>query len=135
MRVFVDTNVLASAFSTRGLCADVLRHVLSEHDLLVGEVVLIELRRVLRAKLRVPTDVIDDVEALLRDHEVVPKPLEPSSAELRDPGDRWILASAMAAHADVLVTGDRDLLDVADRLPIRVLNPREFWNFVRKSGA
>jgi predicted nucleic acid-binding protein len=48
LRGFLDTNVLVSAFATRGLCADVLRHVLTEHELLTGEVVLAELRRALR---------------------------------------------------------------------------------------
>lgn len=134
MRVFLDTNVLASAFATRGLCADVLRHVMAEHELLVGEVVLDELRRVLRNKLRLPATLIGDIEELLRDHEVVHKPTRGGSHKLRDPDDRWIVASALAGHADVLVTGDRDLLDVADDLPLPVLDPRGFWNLLRKSG-
>jgi putative PIN family toxin of toxin-antitoxin system len=134
VRVFVDTNVLASAFATRGLCADVLRHILAGHELLVGEVVLVELRRVLRTKLRVPAALAADIEELLRDHELVPKPDRPLAVKLRDPDDRWIIASAVAGRADVLVTGDRDLLDVADHLPIPVLDPRGFWNLLRKSG-
>lgn len=133
MRVFLDTNVLASAFATRGLCADVLRHVLAEHELVVGEVVLVELRRVLRAKLRVPADVASDVESMLRDHEVVPRPSQAPLLELRDPDDRWIVASAVAGRADVLITGDRDLLDAAARLPLRVLDPRAFWELARRS--
>jgi len=32
VRVFFDTNVLVSAFATRGLSADLLRLVLTEHD-------------------------------------------------------------------------------------------------------
>ncbi len=134
MRVFLDTNVLASAFATRGLCADVLRHVMAEHELLVGEVVLDELRRVLKSKLHLPAALAGDIEDLLRDHEVVPKPARPASITLRDPADRWIVASALAGHADVLITGDRDLLDVADVLPLPVLDPRGFWNLLRKSS-
>lgn len=134
MRVFLDTNVLASAFATRGLCADVLRHVMAEHELLVGEVVLDERRRVLKNKLRLPAALIGDIEELLRDHEVVPKPARAASIKLRDPADRWIVASALAGHADVLVTGDRDLLDAADVLPLPVIDPRGFWNLLRKSG-
>ncbi len=134
MRVFLDTNVLASAFATRGLCTDVLRHILAEHELLVGEVVLDELRRVFKTKFRLPAALIDDIEELLRDQEIVPKPARPGSAKLRDPNDRWIVASAVAARADVLVTGDRDLLDVAGDLPLPVIDPRGFWNLLRKSG-
>jgi uncharacterized protein len=50
VKVFPDTNVLASAFGTRGLCADVVRLILGEHELVTGEVVLEELRGVLPRK-------------------------------------------------------------------------------------
>ena len=43
MRVFLDTNVLVSAIATRGICADLLRSVAAERELIVGEVVLVEL--------------------------------------------------------------------------------------------
>jgi putative PIN family toxin of toxin-antitoxin system len=135
VRVFLDTNVLASAFATRGLCSDVLRAVVSEHELLVGEVVIAELRRVLRTKIRVPAALIADIEQFLRDHEIVPKPERPAAVKLRDPDDRWIVASAVAGRADLLVTGDRDLLEMAGQLPIPVLDPRGFWNLLRRPGA
>jgi hypothetical protein len=35
LRVFLDTNVLVSAFATRGLCADLLELVLLQHELIV----------------------------------------------------------------------------------------------------
>ena len=38
MKVFLDTNVLIIAFATRGLCADLMRLLLTEHELLTGEV-------------------------------------------------------------------------------------------------
>lgn len=71
MKVFLDTNVLVSAFATRGLCADVLRQVLAEHELLVGERVLREVRRVLRVKLRVSQPAVDEIEQFLRTQTVV----------------------------------------------------------------
>ena len=132
MRVFLDTNVLVAAFATRGLCADVTRVVLAEHQLITGEVVLVELRQVLGRRIKLPVATIDDILALLRDQEVVPKPRKPSEVPVRDPDDRWILASATAGRADVLVTGDQDLLDVADKAPLPILNPRGFWNLLSK---
>ena len=131
--MFLDTNVLVSAFATRGLCADVVRHVLAEHDLVVAEVVIAELRRVLKTRIGLPDEVSADIEQLLRDREVVPKPARPSSVKLRDPADRWVLASALAGKADVLVTGDHDLLDVADRPPLPVVDPRAFWTLLRST--
>lgn len=132
MRVFLDTNVLVSAFAARGICADLMRHVLAEHDLLIGEVVLRELRKALRLKLKLPVQTIAAIEELLREGEVVPKPRTPSEVAVRDPDDRWVLASAIAGNADVLVTGDRDLLAVSGRSPVRIVDPRGFWALVRK---
>ena len=132
MRVFLDTNVLVSAFATRGLCADVLRLVLAEHELVVGEVVLTELRRVLRKRIRLPVETVSDIEAFLRDFEVVPKPAAPATIRVRDPDDKWILASAMNGRADVLVTGDSDLLAIADECPVRVTDPRGFWTWLQR---
>ena len=134
MRVFLDTNVLVSAFATRGLCADLLRYILAEHDLITGEVVIAELRRVLRDHIKVPARTVAAVEQLLRDHVVVPKPAEPHPLPIRDTDDRWVLASAVAGKADVLVTGDSDLLEIASRAPLPIVDPRGFWNLVREHG-
>ena len=134
MRVFLDTNVLVSAFATRGLCADVFRHVLAEHTLVSGEVVLRELRRVLRRKLKLPSRMVNSIEALLREHEVTPKPKAPADIPIRDPDDKWIVASAVAAQAEILVTGDRELLDLGQRAPLRILDPRGFWNLIREES-
>ena len=132
MRVFLDTNVLVSAFATRGMCADVLRLVLAEHTLVTGDVVVRELDRVLRSRIRLPRPKVDAIVAFLREHEVVPKPAKPSSLNLRDEDDRWVLASAVAGAAEVLVTGDSDLLDMAALAPLEIVNPRGFWELARR---
>jgi len=130
VRVLLDTNVLLSAFATRGLCADLVRVVLAEHDLLVAEVVLAELRIVLKKKLRMPDARIREIGDFLRECEVIGKPKRHLALALRDPDDEWIVASAIRGHANVLVTGDQDLLSVTS-LPVLVLSPRDFWTRLR----
>lgn len=132
MRVFLDTNVLVAAFATRGLCADVFRQVLAEHELVTGEVVLAELERAVRQKLGLPDRAVDDVMALLRRYHVQPKPKKKPDLAVRDPDDLWILASALAAKADVLVTGDQDLLVVRNPGDIVITDPRGFWEMSKK---
>lgn len=132
MRVFLDTNVVISGFATRGLSADVVRLVLTEHTLLTGEVVLSETRRVLLQKLETPRETVDEVEQLLRDHHVEPTPDTPPPVDVSDPDDAVVLSTAIAANADVLVTGDSDLLDVAEHVrAVRIEPPRSFWESVR----
>ena len=130
MRVSLDTNVLVSAFATRGVCADVLRVVLAEHTLVTGEVVLEELRRVLRERIGLPLQAVKEIDEFLREHEVAPKPAARATLPKRD---QWVVASAIQGRADVLVTGDRDLLDIARVAPIRIVDPRGFWELVRKN--
>lgn len=130
MRVCLDTNVLVAAFATRGLCADVFRTVVTEHDLVLGQVIVDELRKVLKRKLRLPEDRIVAVETLLSRFELVRKPARPSPLGIRDPADRWVLATAVAGRADTLVTGDKDLL-VMTKAPLPIMNPRAFWEQLR----
>jgi len=132
VRVFLDTNVLVSAFATRGLCADLFRSVVAEHELVLGEVVLEEFRRVLTIRFRMSKEQVRRIEAYLRSHEIVPKPAERDPIKVRDEADRWVLASAHNARVDVVVTGDSDLLSVADQARVRIVNPREFWEMLRK---
>jgi putative PIN family toxin of toxin-antitoxin system len=135
VRVFLDTKVLVSAFTTRGLSADVLRLVLVEHELITGQFNLEEFRRVLRARMNAPDALIAEAEQLLREQDVVPRPVEPYPIEIRDPDDAWVLASAVAGAAEVIVTGDSDLLDLGSETPLRILTPREFWELSRRGAS
>ena len=56
------------------------------------------------------------------------------STPFRDPDDLPILASAIAASADVLVTGDNDILSIRDKVPIPITDPRGFWTLLKGSG-
>lgn len=133
MRVFLDTNVLVSGFATRGLCADVIRLVLVKHDLITGEVLLKELEQVLTKKLELPIETVQEIVAFLENRGVQPRLKTVPSIPIRAETDRWVLASALAAKAAVLVTGDKDLLDVATRVSgLTITDPRGFWNLVKK---
>jgi putative PIN family toxin of toxin-antitoxin system len=131
VRVLLDTNVLVAAFATRGLCEDVLRTVLAEHDLILGETILEELERVLVTKLGMPVERARSVTQFLRDQSTVVNASEPASVPQDDPDDQWIVAAAIEGEVDALVTGDRHLLDVADKVSVTIVSPRGFWEKLR----
>ena len=63
--------MLVSAFTTRGICADILAVVLVEHQLVLGEKVLGELSRVLELNMRMPKDSVVEAQAFLRQEAAV----------------------------------------------------------------
>ena len=128
MRVFLDTNVLVSAFGTRGLCADVLDLILAEHELMSAEVVIEEVRRVLDRKFGVPTETVGEIENFLRGYHVEPKPSRLLALELSERADRLVVTSALTARAEILISGDREMLALRKKPEgLRILSPREFW--------
>ncbi|MFM7676419.1 MAG: putative toxin-antitoxin system toxin component, PIN family [Synechococcus sp.] len=133
MRVFFDTNVLVSAFLARGLCADLLRLVLTEHTLVTSEVVLAELRNVLSRKGRLPAQQVDAIEAFLREQPVAPTPAQTLELGLVDADDEWVVASAVLVQADLFVTGDQGVL-ACSKPPLPLLNPRGCWEQLRGAG-
>ena len=52
------------------------------------------------------------------------EPIEP--VILRDPDDDAVLACALSADAEVIVSGDSDLLDLKEHKGIRILQATEF---------
>ena len=131
MRILLDTNVLVAAFATRGFCLDILQLVLAEHRLVVGRTIVEELERILAEKLRMPDARVREVVGFVRDHADVVTPDEPAAWPESDPADRWVAAAALIGAADVLVTGDRDLLDARPAAGLRVVTPRGLWELLR----
>lgn len=130
-RICLDSNVLVAAFVARGLCADLLRLVLSEYELVLPELVAQEVRRTLSEKLKAGPEALSAVEAVFERCGIVPRGDAPCPIAVRDPDDERVLADAISAGAEILVSGDQDLLMVAEGSPIRILSPRAFMILAR----
>jgi putative PIN family toxin of toxin-antitoxin system len=135
VKVFLDTNVLVSAVATRGLCADVLREVLTSHELVISDSLLKELKRVLQQKLRLPSPLISGYIDLLQQDTIFAKPVNLPDVAIKDKDDLIILASALSANSDLLVTGDRELLALGKVRNLEIVSPREFWEKLKNAGA
>ena len=133
MRVFLDTNVLVSAFATRGLCADLLELVLLEHDLVLGRHVVQELNKALRSKLRLPAAraraIVDFVssEATQTIEHAAPALVQ------ADPADARVLGEALAAKTALFMTGDAALLELGTIENMEIVSPRGFWEKMKKA--
>jgi uncharacterized protein len=132
VRIFLDTNVLVSAFASRGLSADLLEVVTIEHELVTGRGVLKELERALRIKLKVPASRRAEVVELIASEAVlVVNEAEAADCDA-DEDDRFILGEALAGDAAVFVTGDADVVALKAVGPMQIVTPRQLWDLLRQ---
>lgn len=131
MRVFLDTNVLTSALATRGLCAELFESVLTGHELITSAELLVELRRILIQKLRMPAETAEGFVGLVASSAVIAAVAGELPAGIPDPDDAPLLAAALAGGADCFVTGDKALLNLGNVAGMPVISPRRFWERTR----
>jgi putative PIN family toxin of toxin-antitoxin system len=127
--VVLDTNVLVSGLaypmSIPGRIVGLWRG--GALDVVLSHYILEETARVLprlpRVKLNA-AEIRDLVDSFIFIADIV-EPESETDAGLRDPADQQVLATLRAARADYLITGDKDLLVLAEKYPI--VTPAIFW--------
>lgn len=135
MRVFLDTNVIVSAVTTRGLCADVFRTVLSEHELVSCPRVLQEVRRILKSKFSVPEGLVAEYLELIEEAALIAEGKGAHRIQIKDKDDVQIVLAAITAESHVLVTGDREIQELKSIQNVRILSPRAFWEELTANQA
>lgn len=130
----LDTNVLLSGIayptSVPGKLIAAWKH--GALDVVLSEYILVELRRVLPKLAHRHGLGANDIDDLIDTLSIMAELIEPAAIddpELADANDQPVLGTLIAAlrsgKAQVLVTGDKALLALRDRYPIRT--PAEFW--------
>jgi len=132
MRVILDSNVLIAAVAGRGLGESLLELCLEEHDLIVSEKLLDEVHRNLLKRIKLPDTVAREFCRLLRNNAIMATPAAVSPDACRDPRDIYLLGLAESAKAEVLVTGDKDLLRSGWGGATTIITPRQFWEKCRQ---
>ena len=126
MKVVLDTNVLVAAFTTHGLCYEVVEQCLRRKCIVISDYIAEELERILRDKFEVPKRKIQWFLRYLRQQCQSVKP-SPVTADCCDKNDLPVLGTLMAAKADILVAGDKGLLELDNFNGCPILSPREFY--------
>jgi uncharacterized protein len=136
VRIVLDTNVVMSALLWRGPPYRLLEAIRADaHSQLYSSPVLLaeltdvlsrrattaQLSRIGRTAREVLSDYLEAVEL------VDPEPLPPVS---RDPDDDHVLACALAASADLIASGDADLLVLKMFRDIPILSPADALTFL-----
>jgi putative PIN family toxin of toxin-antitoxin system len=127
MKVVLDTNVLfAAVVAKRGICAGVVEHVLEREQLVLCEPILAELSQHLVGKARLSGPLVAALAERLRCDAWLVTPADVDPDACRDPKDLPILGACLAARAEVLVSGDGDLLSMKALHRTEILSPRQF---------
>jgi len=126
VRIVLDTNVLIAALIARGTCSELLEHCVLRHELITSDFILNELREKLVEKFKYPDTLANEAITVLRSRMkvITPSPLE--IPVCRDADDDNILAAAVDANCDCIVTGDKDLLVLNPYQTVAILSPRTF---------
>lgn len=127
MRVILDPNVFIAAVASRGLCESLVELCLERHSLVAGRGILAEVEDKLRTKLKVPPRVVAEYVKFLRQNVVLVSPEKLDAKACRDPNDLMVLGLVSPGDAQVIVTGDKDLLVLRAFKGASIMTPRSFW--------
>jgi putative PIN family toxin of toxin-antitoxin system len=127
--VVLDTNILVSGLAYPESVPGRILRAWREGglDVVLSRYILDEMVRVLPRLSRVklsPAEIRDLADSFMFLADVV-EPIAERDDSLRDESDQAVLATLLAAQADYLITGDKDLLALAARYP--VVSPAVFW--------
>lgn len=139
-----DTNLLVSAFLSRdnpgGVSNEILRFarhgavqlLLSPEIIAETLATLVGSQRAQQRYFYTPTMALQFCEGLLTAATIVVNPPPIPGAVPRDPDDDKIIACAVAAGAQYLVTRDDDLLSLEAYQGTRIITPEDFVQLVRR---
>ena len=139
MRIVVDTNVLISGLrSNSGPPATIVdavaagkvemllsNHLREEFSRILDELQLAQVSKREVVELRTISALLDAMQTL----DV------PAAGFVRDRDDRHVLGAALHLSADVIVSGDKDLLVLESFEGIPILSPRQLLDHLDKLAA
>ncbi len=138
-KVVLDSVVLVSAFLTKGLASELLALCAARSEPYTAEEILQEVHRVLLEKEHIRSRYKysgADVEAFvsrLQEIFIIVGPLPEVQVVERDPKDDMIIACALLAKADYIISRDIHLLDLRTYRGIRIVPPEDFVHHLRSN--
>jgi len=129
VRIMVDTNVMISGLLfPRSQVNTIMTSIMYQHNLVISSYVLAEFKDVIRRKF--PHYIIEMDELLNKlNYELVytPDTMDLNVFSVRDAKDYPVLYTAIVECVDILLTGDKDLINVNVKTP-KILAPRQFMD-------
>ncbi len=133
-RVTADSNIYVSALKFGGKPLTLLDMALEgEIELAVSDSIIRETLGILRDKFKRTEQELRADERNIRTCAKRVEPTEALSAVPRDPDDNHVLECAVAASSEIIVTGDRHLLEMETFRGIEIMKVSDFLKRVGRS--
>jgi uncharacterized protein len=135
-RVVLDTNLIVSGLFWRGIPGDIYDFAVGgKYLLLVSQALLDELedvliRRKFEKQFQQRNITANDFLSAFALLAGVVTPINLEDDSIRDPDDVAVLACAIGGNADIVVTGDKDLLVLQSYRGIKIMTAREFLDLL-----
>ena len=127
MRVVFDTNIFISALVIPGSLAEraILKIIEGGDILVISKDIINEILSVLSSKFSRDKEALSHVAVTLSELGELVRPIKKLSIFKDDPDNR-ILECAIHGKADVLVTGDKEMLRLRDYKGIKIISLKEY---------
>jgi len=128
MRLVVDTNVLISGIHWGGIPAEIIRAWAGSRIQVVCTAGIIEEYGAVVRRMNpgLAASEIDHLLSFLIGRSEIVQPNHWFKVVLDDPGDNKFIDCAFHAQANLIISGDKHLLQLVKFGPIRILSPSQF---------
>lgn len=127
MRILFDSNVIISGFISQGYTFDVIKDAIFRHEIYYTEYLLTEVRENLSTKFALSDAATDHIIYTVKKHFIKGQTADRVENLCRDPKDNQILAEAVINNIEVVLTGDKDLLELKNYKGIKIILPKDYW--------
>lgn len=128
MRIMIDTNVIVSSvLFPNSLPSILIKSISSKHEIILCTHILEELTKIFERKFKNKINVLEEFLSELT-YELIYTPQNISVEKypaIRDKNDSPILVSAIIGIVDVIITGDKDFLEMDIEYPA-IMTVRDF---------
>jgi len=125
VKVVLDTNVIVAGLVAKGLCHELIEVHLPLHEAILSVTLWDELVQALHEKFGLEPQELPFLDLYHR-HATWVEPEALGEPVSRDPSDDWVLATALAGEATLIMTGDDDLPSLGSFAGVEIVTPRQF---------
>lgn len=132
LRIILDTNVLMDADKgSFSFPAKIMQEVID------GKIDGFTSHKIRKENSLIKRELLRNTDALAMFDDYVDatedvRPTQYFDAVQTDPEDNKFIDAAVEAHADYIVTSDKDLLDIREFEGVKMVKPQEFWNIYQR---